>query len=128
MKDLLGVDDEQAEAILAMQLRRLAALERQKIIDELEEIQTVIDDLKDILDREERQREIVATELKEIVDKHGDERRTEIVAAHGEVSDEDLIVRENVVVTITATGYAKRTKVDTYKSQSAAARVCVVRS
>lgn len=117
LKDLLGVDDEQAEAILAMQLRRLAALERQKIIDELEEIQTVIDDLKDILDREERQREIVATELKEIVDKHGDERRTEIVAAHGEVSDEDLIVRENVVVTITATGYAKRTKVDTYKSQ-----------
>ena len=113
----LNMHDEQAEAILAMQLRRLAALERQKIIDELEEIQTVIDDLKDILDREERQREIVATELKEIVDKHGDERRTEIVAAHGEVSDEDLIVRVNVVVTITATGYAKRTKVDTYKSQ-----------
>ncbi|QNE88630.1 DNA gyrase subunit A [Corynebacterium incognita] len=117
LKELLDVDNEQADAILAMQLRRLAALERQKIVDELEEIEREIADLKDILAREERQREIVKDELSEIVDKYGDERRTEIVAASGDVTDEDLIARENVVVTITATGYAKRTKVDSYKAQ-----------
>ena len=89
LKELLDVDDIQADAILAMQLRKLAALERQKIIDE----------------------------LAEIVDKYGDERRTEIIPATGDVTDEDLIARENVVVTITSTGYAKRTKVDSYKAQ-----------
>ncbi|WP_295804894.1 DNA gyrase subunit A [uncultured Corynebacterium sp.] len=117
LKELLDVDDVQADAILAMQLRRLAALERQKIIDELAEIEKTIADLKDILAREERQRQIVHDELEEIVEKYGDERRTEIVAASGDVTDEDLIARENVVVTITATGYAKRTKVDAYKAQ-----------
>ena len=117
LKDLLDVDNDQADAILAMQLRRLAALERQKIVDELEEIEREIADLKDILARPERQRQIVHDELAEIVDKYGDERRTQIVAASGDVSDEDLIARENVVVTITATGYAKRTKVDAYKAQ-----------
>ena len=115
--ELLDIDQEQADAILAMQLRRLAALERQKIVDELAEIEREIADLKDILDREERQRQIVHDELKEIVDKHGDERRTEIVPATGDVTDEDLIARENVVVTITSTGYAKRTKVDLYRNQ-----------
>lgn len=117
LMDLLDVDQVQADAILAMQLRRLAALERQKIIDELAEIEREIADLKDILARPERQRQIVHDELKEVVDKFGDERRTQIVAATGEVSEEDLIARENVVVTITSTGYAKRTKVDAYKSQ-----------
>lgn len=117
LKELLAVDDVQADAILAMQLRRLAALERQKIIDELAEIEEIIADLKDILAREERQRQIVHEELAEIVEKYGDERRTQIVAASGDVTDEDLIARENVVVTITSTGYAKRTKVDAYKAQ-----------
>ncbi len=117
LKELLDVDDIQADAILAMQLRRLAALERQKIVDELAEIEEEIADLKHILAHEERQRQIVHDELEAIVEKYGDERRTEILPASGEVTDEDLIARENVVVTITATGYAKRTKVDTYKSQ-----------
>ena len=117
LKELLDVDDVQADAILAMQLRKLAALERQKIIDELAEIEEIIADLKDILAREERQRQIVHDELAEIVEKYGDERRTQIVAASGDVTDEDLIARENVVVTITSTGYAKRTKVDAYKAQ-----------
>ena len=117
LMQLLDVDEIQADAILAMRLRRLAALERQKIIDELAEIEEIIADLKDILAREERQRQIVHDELQEIVEKYGDERRTQIVAASGDVSDEDLIARENVVVTITSTGYAKRTKVDSYKAQ-----------
>ncbi|OFS23705.1 DNA gyrase subunit A [Corynebacterium sp. HMSC04H06] len=117
LKSLLDVDDVQADAILAMQLRRLAALERQKIVDELAEIEEVIADLKDILANETRQRQIVHDELAEIVEKYGDERRTQIVAATGDVTDEDLIARENVVVTITGTGYAKRTKVDSYKAQ-----------
>nr|WP_040432190.1 DNA gyrase subunit A [Corynebacterium matruchotii] len=115
--DLLTIDEVQADAILAMQLRRLAALERQKIIDELAEIEAIIADLKDILASPGRQRTIVRDELKEIVDKYGDDRRSQIIAATGDVTEEDLIARENVVVTITSTGYAKRTKVDAYKSQ-----------
>ncbi len=114
---LLDIDEAQADAILAMQLRRLAALERQKIIDELAAIEEQIADYKDILAKPERQRQIVKDELGEIVDKYGDDRRTQIIGAVGDVSEEDLIARENVVVTITSTGYAKRTKVDAYKSQ-----------
>ncbi|AIG63369.1 DNA gyrase subunit A [Corynebacterium atypicum] len=117
LMELLDVDQVQADHILAMQLRRLAALERQKIIDELAEVEREIADLKDILASPERQRSIVREELEEIVEKYGDERRTQIVAATGEVSEEDLIARENVVATITSTGYAKRTKVDAYRSQ-----------
>lgn len=117
LMELLTVDEIQADAILAMQLRRLAALERQKIVDELAEIELEIADYKDILARPERQRTIVRDELAEIVDKYGDDRRTQIIAATGDVTEEDLIARENVVVTITSTGYAKRTKVDAYKSQ-----------
>ncbi|AKK10057.1 DNA gyrase subunit A [Corynebacterium uterequi] len=117
LMQLLDVDEVQADAILAMQLRRLAALERQKIIDELAKIEEEIADYKDILARPERQRAIVRDELAEIVDKYGDERLTQLVADTGEVNAEDLIARENVVVTITQTGYAKRTKVDAYKSQ-----------
>ena len=117
LMELLDVDEIQADAILAMQLRRLAALERQKIIDELAEIELEIADYKDILARPERQRGIVRDELGEIVEKYGDERRTRIIGDTGDVSAEDLIARENVVVTITSTGYAKRTKVDAYRSQ-----------
>ncbi|GAA3024211.1 DNA gyrase subunit A [Gordonia defluvii] len=114
---LLDIDEIQADAILAMQLRRLSALERQKIVDELAEIERVIADLQDILAKPERQRSIVRDELAEIVDKFGDDRRTQIIAAEGDVADEDLIAREDVVVTITETGYAKRTKADLYRSQ-----------
>ncbi len=115
--DLLDIDEIQADAILAMQLRRLAALERQKIIDDLAEIELEIADLKDILEKPERQRAIVREELGELIDKYGDERRTQIVPADGDVTAEDLIAREDVVVTITDTGYAKRTKTDLYRSQ-----------
>jgi DNA gyrase subunit A len=114
---LLDIDDVQAGAILDMQLRRLAALERQKIIDELARIEIEIADLKDILAKPERQRAIVSEELREIAAKYGDDRRTQIIPFDGEVSMEDLIAREDVVVTITRTGYAKRTKVDMYRSQ-----------
>ncbi|OHT97195.1 intein-containing DNA gyrase subunit A [Mycobacterium syngnathidarum] len=115
--ELLDIDEIQAQAILDMQLRRLAALERQKIIDDLAKIEAEIADLEDILAKPERQRAIVRDELAEIVEKHGDDRRTRIVPADGDVSDEDLIAREDVVVTITETGYAKRTKTDLYRSQ-----------
>ena len=117
LMDLLEIDEIQADAILAMQLRRLSALERQKIIDELAEIEREIADLKDILAKPERQRAIVRDELKAVVEKFGDERRTQIIPADGDVTDEDLIAREDVVVTITETGYAKRTKTDLYRSQ-----------
>jgi DNA gyrase subunit A len=114
---LLEIDEIQATAILDMQLRRLAALERQKIIDELAKIELEIADLRDILAKPERQRKIVSEELAEIVNKWGDERRTRIIPFDGEVSMEDLIAREDVVVTITRTGYAKRTRTDLYRSQ-----------
>ncbi|NEW38368.1 DNA gyrase subunit A [Nocardia cyriacigeorgica] len=117
LMDLLEIDEIQATAILDMQLRRLSALERQKIVDELAKIEAEIADLKDILEKPERQRAIVRDELAEIVEKYGDERRTKIIAADGDVADEDLIAREDVVVTITETGYAKRTKTDLYRSQ-----------
>ncbi|MBV9844140.1 MAG: DNA gyrase subunit A [Kutzneria sp.] len=115
--ELLSVDEIQANAILEMQLRRLAALERQKIVEQLAEIELEIADLKDILVKPERQRGIVRDELMAIVDKHGDDRRTRIIPFDGDVSVEDLIAVEDVVVTITRTGYAKRTKTDLYRSQ-----------
>ena len=117
LMELLEVDEDQAQAILDMQLRRLAALERQRIFDELAEIEVKIADLTDILAKPERQRAIVRDELTEIVEKFGDERRSRIVPADGDVSMEDLIAREDVVVTITETGYAKRTKTDLYRAQ-----------
>ncbi|WP_433031713.1 DNA gyrase subunit A [Actinomycetospora sp. CA-053990] len=122
LMDLLEIDDIQAQAILDMQLRRLAALERQKIIDELAEIEETIRDLEDILARPERQRQIVRDELGEIVEKYGDERRTRLVGYDGEVADADLIAVEDVVVTITRTGYAKRTKTDLYRAQKRGGR------
>jgi DNA gyrase subunit A len=120
--ELLDIDELQAQAILDMQLRRLAALERQKIIDELAEIEETIRDLEDILARPERQRQIVRDELGEIVEKYGDDRLTRIVGYDGEVADADLIAVEDVVVTITRTGYAKRTKTDLYRAQKRGGR------
>jgi DNA gyrase subunit A len=117
LKTLLEIDDLQANAILDMQLRRLAALERQRIIDQLAEYERIIADLTDILARPERQRKIISDELAEIVEKYGDERRTEIIGADGDLSNEDLIPDSEVVVTITRGGYAKRTNTDLYRVQ-----------
>ena len=117
LMELLSVDEIQAEAILSLQLRRLAALERLKIQQETEELRERVADLRDILARPERQRGIISTELAEITEKFGDERRTRIVPHEGEMSMEDLIPEEEVVVTITRGGYAKRTRTDNYRSQ-----------
>ena len=117
LKALLEIDELQANAILDMQLRRLAALERQRIIDQLAEYERIIADLADILARPERQRKIISDELAEIVEKYGDERRTEIIGADGDLSNEDLIPDSEVVVTITRGGYAKRTNADLYRVQ-----------
>ena len=105
-------------AILNMQLRRLAALERQKIDrPATTSCSAMIDEYNEILASPERQRTIVSEELAEIVDKFGDDRRTKIVPFDGDMSMEDLIPEEDVVVTITRGGYAKRTRVDLYRSQ-----------
>jgi DNA gyrase subunit A len=117
LMDLLEIDEIQARAILDMQLRRLAALERQALVDEYDELMAQIADYEAILASPERQREIIGTELAEIVGKYGDNRRTEIIAWDGEVSEADLIAEEDVVVTITRGGYAKRTKADQYRAQ-----------
>jgi len=117
LMDLLDVDEEQATAILDLQWRRLAAMERERIIARLAELEKLIADLNDILASPERQRAIIGAELGEIVEKYGDDRRTRIIAAEGDLSDEDLIPREDVVVTITQGGYAKRTRADQYRLQ-----------
>lgn len=117
LMQLLEIDEVQATAILDMQLRRLAAMERQKIIDEYDDLMTKIADYEDILASESRQRSIVRSELAEIVADYGDERRTQFVPWDGDVTNEDLIAEEDVVVTITAGGYAKRTKTDSYRAQ-----------
>ncbi|HEX7355668.1 MAG TPA: DNA gyrase subunit A [Mycobacteriales bacterium] len=117
LMDLLEIDEDQARAILDLQLRRLAALERQSIYDELAEIEREIADLQDILADEARQRRIVHDELAEVVERYGDDRRTRLVAYEGDLSTEDLIAQEDVVVTVTRGGYAKRTKVDLYRQQ-----------
>lgn len=114
---LLEIDEIQANAILEMQLRRLAALERQKLLDRAAVLESEIADYKATLASPARQREIVSTELTEIVEKYGDERRTTIVPFAGEMSMEDLIAEEDVVVTITGGGYVKRTRTDSYRSQ-----------
>ncbi|MEV7429521.1 MULTISPECIES: DNA gyrase subunit A [unclassified Nocardioides] len=115
--ELLEIDELQATAILDMQLRQLAALQRQKIIDDLAELEARIADLQDILANVARQRQIVSDELGEIVDKYGDDRRTQIIAADGDLSMEDLIPDEDLVVSITRGGYAKRTRADQYRTQ-----------
>ena len=117
LMDLLEIDEVQATAILDMQLRKLAALERQQLMDEYEELMAQIAEYEAILESPERQREIVSTELGEIATKYGDDRRTEIVAYDGDMSVEDLIAEEDVVVTITHGGYAKRTRADLYRAQ-----------
>ena len=118
LKKLLGVDDDQALAILNLQLRRLAALERQKIMDQAEELERMIAEFTSILASESRQRAIVSEELQEITDRFGDDRRTEILAGFdGEMTNEDLIPEEEMVVTVTRGGYIKRTKSASYRSQ-----------
>jgi DNA gyrase subunit A len=117
LMDLLTIDEQQANAILSMQLRRLAALERQKILDEHAKLRAEIEDYQDILARPERQRAIVGEELDEVTERWGDERRTTILPYDGDMSMEDLIPEEDVVVTITRGGYAKRTRTDNYRSQ-----------
>ncbi|WP_125129834.1 DNA gyrase subunit A [Microbacterium sp. 10M-3C3] len=118
LKKLLDVDDIQADAILSMQLRRLAALERQKIMDEASELEAKIADLNDILVDPTRQRTIIRDELVAIVDRFGDDRRTEILPGYdGDMSVEDLIPEEEMVITVTRDGYIKRTRSDNYRSQ-----------
>jgi DNA gyrase subunit A len=118
LQKLLDIDDIQADAILQMQLRRLAALERQRIIDQANELEAQITDYKSILADEGRQRTIIREELTGIVDRFGDERRTHILHGFdGDVSMEDLIAEEEMVVTVTREGYIKRTRSDNYRSQ-----------
>jgi DNA gyrase subunit A len=117
LMELLDVDELQANAILEMQLRRLTALNRQQIVDDLAALELQIADLRDILASDERKRTIIADELGEIAEKHGDDRRSRFVPYDGDVNLEDLIAQEDVVVTITRTGYAKRTKTDLYRAQ-----------
>ncbi|KQM57685.1 MULTISPECIES: DNA gyrase subunit A [Microbacteriaceae] len=118
LMQLLDIDELQSRAILEMQLRRLAALERQKIMDEADALQLKIDEYNFILSSQARQREIVVEELSEIVDKYGDDRRTEIVFGFdGDMNMEDLIPEEEMVVTVTRGGYIKRTRSDNYRSQ-----------
>lgn len=118
LKKLLDIDDDQAQAILDMQLRRLAALERQKILDEAAELESLIAEYNAILADEALQRDIIREELTGIVDRFGDERRTHILHGFdGDVSMEDLIAEEEMVVTVTREGYIKRTRSDNYRSQ-----------
>ncbi len=114
---LLGIDELQANHILSQQLRRLAAMEIQSIVDRLAAMEAQIADLKDILARPERRRTIISEEMQEITDRFGDDRRTTIIAADGDMSDEDFIPDEDMVVTITYGGYAKRTRSDQYRLQ-----------
>ena len=116
--ELLDIDEAQAQAILNMQLRRLAALERQKIQDRHDELMRLIAEYNAIIASEDRQREIISEELGEIVNRYGDERRTKILRGFdGDMSMEDLIPEEEMVVTITRGGYVKRTRSDQYRSQ-----------
>ena len=118
LMDFLDIDEAQAQAILNMQLRRLADLERQKIQDRHDELQRLISEYNAIIASEDRQREIISEELGEIVNRYGDDRRTEILRGfNGDMSMEDLIPEEEVVVTITRGGYIKRTRSDQYRSQ-----------
>ncbi|MER7703410.1 DNA gyrase subunit A [Kitasatospora sp. NPDC097605] len=117
LMELLSIDELQANAILEMQLRRLAALERQRIMDEHDELQRKIDEYNAILASPTRQRGIISEELTAIVEKYGDERRSTLIPSDGDLSIEDLIAEEDIVVTITRGGYVKRTRSDLYRSQ-----------
>ncbi|MEU5835491.1 DNA gyrase subunit A [Streptomyces diacarni] len=119
LMELLDIDEDQARAILDMQLRRLAALERQKIQDRHAELERMIAEFQAIIADPARQRQIVSEELQEIVAKHGDDRRTKVLMGYdGDMSVEDLIPEEEMVVTITRGGYVKRTRIDNYRSQA----------
>lgn len=115
-------DDPQATAIVNFQLGQLAGLEIEKIVNELDELDKKIADYKDILEHEERVFAIIKEESKEIVDKFGDDRKTEISAVIGSVDDEDLIPVEECILTLTNMGYMKRMTVDTYKAQNRGGR------
>jgi DNA gyrase subunit A len=119
---LLDIDEIQAQAILDMQLRKLAALERNELQTQHDKLMAEIADYKDILSNVTRQRSIVSEELAEIVNKFGDERRTTIVADENDVTHEDLIAVEPIVVTLSADGYIKRTKAVLYRSQKRGGR------
>lgn len=114
---LLQIDELQANAILEMQLRRLAALESARILSEHDELQAKINEYNQILASPVRQRGIVSEELTAIVEKYGDERRSTLIPSDGDLSIEDLIAEEDIVVTITRGGYVKRTRSDLYRSQ-----------
>lgn len=116
--DKFGFDDPQAAAIVAYRLGQLAGLEIEKIMNELHDLQEKIKDYNDILSNEYRVLEIIKTEIREVADKYGDERRTEISAFTGDVEDEDLIPVEDCILTLTEKGYIKRQTVDTYKAQN----------
>lgn len=122
LMDEFHLSDRQARAIREMQLQRLAGLEREKIINEYNDILEVIKDLKDILANEPRLLEIIRTELLEIKEKYGDKRRTEIIQGTFDLEDEDLIPKEDIIISLTTNGYAKRMPVDTYKSQNRGGR------
>ncbi|MBE2998109.1 DNA gyrase subunit A [Nocardiopsis sp. HNM0947] len=117
LMELLEIDDVQARAILDMQLRKLAALERNQLTSEYDELMAQIADYNDILGSDVRQRSIIRSELGEIVEKYGNERRTHIIPFEGDMRMEDFIAEEDVVVTISRGGYAKRTRVDSYRAQ-----------
>ena len=109
--------DKQAKAILDMRLQKLTSLEIDKVIQEYDELQILIKELNHILESHEKQSEIIESELSEILNKHGDERRTEIIPFSGELSLEDMIADEEMIVTITHNGYIKRLPADTWKTQ-----------
>ncbi|MDX1318283.1 MAG: DNA gyrase C-terminal beta-propeller domain-containing protein, partial [Xanthomarina gelatinilytica] len=108
----------QAKAIVEMRLRQLTGLEQDKLRSEYEELMKTIEDLKDILDKKERRMEIIKTELEEVKQKYGDERRSTIEYAGGDLSIEDMIPDEKVVITISHAGYIKRTSLNEYKTQN----------
>ncbi|WP_432562011.1 DNA gyrase subunit A [Kineococcus sp. SYSU DK003] len=117
LMELLEIDEVQARAILDMQLRRLAALERQRLTDRYDTLMAMIEDFNAILASPERQRQIVGDELAELVERYGDERKTQVLPFEGDMTAEDLIPVEDVVVTVTRGGYAKRTRTDLYRAQ-----------
>jgi DNA gyrase subunit A len=117
LRGQFGLTELQAEAILEMQLQRLTGLERQKIVDELKEVRVLIADLKDILAKPKRIDQIVKDELKKLREEHGDERRTEIIEAVDEITVEDMIADEDVAISITHSGYVKRTSISSYRAQ-----------
>ncbi|WP_129660648.1 DNA gyrase subunit A [Rothia uropygialis] len=118
LMEFLDIDEAQAQAILNMQLRRLAALERKKIQDRHDELMRLIEGYKEIIASEQRQRDLISEEMRDVVNRYGDDRRTQILMGYdGDMSIEDLIPEEDMVVTITRGGYVKRTRIDQYRSQ-----------